>query len=117
MAVPEILLHAIRLTLIERIWLLATRIPYFSPRDGFTREALDDQVLRLEIPHVLAQMAEIFPQGTEAAVPLDFREPTGPRAVNAYTRETAEIFEPMRRSFELVREISVAVMHGVGAFG
>ncbi len=117
MAAPEILLHAIRLTLIERIWLLATRIPYFSPRDGFTREALDDQVLRLEIPNVLAQMAEIFPQGVEEAVPLDFREPTGPRAVNAYTRETAEIFEPMRQLFELVREISVAVMHGVGAFG
>ncbi len=117
MATPEILLHAIRLTLIERIWLLATRIPYFSPRDGFTREALDDQVLRLEIPNVLKQMAEIFPQATEEAVPLDFREPTGPRAVNAYTRENAEIFEPMRQLFELAREISVAVMHGVGAFG
>ena len=117
MALPEMLLHAIRLTLIERIWLLSTRIPYFSPRHGFTREALDDQVLRLEIPSVLKELAEIFPSGSDRSVPLDFREPTGPRSANAYAREDAEIFQPMRRLFELVREISIAVMHDVGAFG
>ncbi|WP_419729245.1 phosphoenolpyruvate carboxylase [Lichenicola sp.] len=117
MQLPEVLLHAIRLALIERIWLLSTRIPYFSPRNGFTREALDDQVLRLEIPGVLAQLAEIFPQASDQSVMLDFREPRGPRSENAYTREAAEIFQPMRRLFELVREISIAVMHNVGAFG
>ena len=117
MQLPEALLHAIRLALIERIWLLSTRIPYFSPRNGFTREALDDQVLRLEIPGVLAQLAEIFPQASDQSVMLDFREPRGPRSQNAYTREDAEIFQPMRRLFELVREISIAVMHNVGAFG
>ncbi len=117
MALPEVLLHAIRLTLIERIWLLSTRIPYFSPRHGFTREALDDQVLRLEIPNVLKELAEIFPQAADQSVLLDFREPSGPRSANAYTREDAEIFQPMRRLFELVREISIAVMHDVGAFG
>ena len=117
MALPEVLLHAIRLTLIERIWLLSTRIPYFSPRHGFTREALDDQVLRLEIPGVLKELSEIFPQAADQSVRLDFREAAGPRSENAYTREDAEIFQPMRRLFELVREISVAVTHDVGAFG
>ncbi len=117
MALPELLLHAIRLTLIERIWLLSTRIPYFSPRQGFTRETLDDQVLRLEIPGVLSELAAIFPQAADQRVRLDFREPAGPRSENAYTREDAEIFQPMRRLFELVREISVAVMHELGAFG
>ncbi len=117
MALPELLLHAIRLTLIERIWLLSTRIPYFSPRHGFTREALDDQVLRLEIPGVLKELAAIFPQAANQQVRLDYREEAGPRSENAYTREDAEIFQPMRRLFELVREISVAVMHDVGAFG
>ncbi len=39
---PErlVLLHAIRLALIHRIWLLATRIPDFSPRHGISRAAL-----------------------------------------------------------------------------
>ncbi len=117
MALPEMVLHAIRLTVIERIWLLSTRIPYFSPRYGFTRETLDEQVLRLEIPAVLKQMEEIFPDATDRTASHDFREPTGPRFENAYTRENAEIFVPMRRLFELLREISVVVMHEVGAFG
>ncbi|MCQ8277692.1 phosphoenolpyruvate carboxylase [Acetobacteraceae bacterium KSS8] len=117
MALPEMLLHAIRLTVIERIWLLSTRIPYFSPRYGFTRETLDEQVLRLEIPAVLKQMAEIFPDAANRTATHDFREPSGPRFENAYTRENAEIFEPMRQLFELLREISVVVMHEVGAFG
>ncbi len=117
MALSEVLLHAMRLTIIERIWLLSTRIPYFSPRYGFSREALDEQVLRLEIPNVLKQMAEIFPSAADQSATRDFREPTGPRFENAYTRENSEIFEPMRRLFGLLREISIVVMHEVGAFG
>ncbi len=117
MALSEVLLHAMRLTIIERIWLLSTRIPYFSPRYGFNRESLDEQVLRLEIPNVLAQMAEIFPRASDQSAAMDFREPSGPRFENAYTRENAEIFEPMRRLFEQLREISIVVMHEVGAFG
>ena len=117
MQIREILLHAIRLALIERIWLLSTRIPYFSPRHGFDRQMLDDQVLRLEIPNVLTQLAEIFPKGGDQSGLLDFREPRGPRAENAYTREDADIFQPMRALFELVREVGVAVMHNVGEFG
>ena len=34
MANREMLLHALRLALIHRIWLLATEIPDFSPRHG-----------------------------------------------------------------------------------
>ena len=117
MQLKELLLHAIRLALIERIWLLSTRIPYFSPRHGFTRQDLDDQILRLEIPSALKHLAEIFPKAPDQSVTLDFREPRGLRLDHAYSREDAEIFQPMRRLFELLREISIAVMHDVGAFG
>ena len=117
MQLKELLLHAIRLALIERIWLLSTRIPYFSPRHGFTRQDLDDQILRLEIPSALKNLAEIFPKAPDHSVTLDFREPRSPRVDHAYSREDAEIFQPMNRLFELLREISIAVMHDVGAFG
>ena len=117
MQLEEQLLHAIRLALIERIWLLSTRIPYFSPRYGFNRQDLDDQILRLEIPSALSQLGEIFPSAPDQSVMLDFREPRAPLADHGYSREHAEIFEPMRRLFGLLREISIAVMHDVGAFG
>ncbi|MCQ8241371.1 phosphoenolpyruvate carboxylase [Rhizosaccharibacter radicis] len=117
MRLEEVVLHALRIALIERIWLLSTRIPYFSPRHGFTREALDDLVLRLEIPDVLVHLREVFPHEEDEGTQLDFREPHGPRTDTAYTREKQQIFEPMERLFALLREISIAVMHDVGAFG
>ena len=61
MATREVLLHALRLALIHRIWLLATEIADFSPRHGVTREVLEGVVLRLEIEPALEVLAQIFP--------------------------------------------------------
>ena len=41
MATREVLLHALRLALIHRIWLLSTEIADFSPRHGVTRQVLE----------------------------------------------------------------------------
>ncbi|MFT8674498.1 MAG: phosphoenolpyruvate carboxylase [Acetobacter sp.] len=110
------LLHAIRIMLIERIWLLACRIPFFMPRGGFNHETMMQQVLCLEIPAVLQELGNIFPTGSGPSE-LDFHEPAGPRDESIYIREHREIFTPMAQLFELLREISVALMHDIGAFG
>ena len=67
MANREILLHALRLALIHRIWLLATEIPDFSPRHGVTRLVLEAAILRLDIDASLNMLAEIFPSATDPA--------------------------------------------------
>jgi len=113
----ELLLHALRLALIHRIWLLATKIPEFAPRWGVTRQVLEAAVLRLDIEPVLAQLMEIFPAGPDPAAELDYGELTAPRASGAYTREHEAIFVPMRQLFGMVREIAMAVTHEAGAFG
>ncbi len=117
MGAREMLLHALRLALIHRIWLLATRIPEFSPRHGLTRRDLEAAVLRLEIPAALTLLAEIFPEAPDPSAECDYAEPAGPRASQAYGVEHAQVFAPMRRQFDLVREIATAVTHEVGAFG
>ncbi len=113
----ELLLHALRLALVHRIWLLASAIPDFSPRHGITRAALDQRILRLDIPAALAFLAQVFPSAPDPAADGDYAEPRAPRAAAAYAREHAEIFSPMARLFALVREISTAVSHEVGALG
>lgn len=113
----EILLHAIRLALIHRIWLLATEIPDFSPRHGVTRMALEAAILRLDIESSLAVLSEIFPSAADPAADCDYGEPAAPRGTAAYAREHAEIFAPIRRLFGMVREVATAVTHEVGAFG
>lgn len=113
----ELLLHALRLALVHRLWILGSAVPDFSPRHGITRAALDQRLLRLEVPAALAFLAEVFPASPDPAAERDFAEERGPRAAAAYAREHAEIFAPMARLFALVREIGTAVTHEVGALG
>jgi phosphoenolpyruvate carboxylase len=113
----EVLLHALRLALIHRIWLLATEIPDFSPRHGVTRLALEAAILRLDIDASLSMLAEIFPAAGDSAVECDYGEPAARRRTAAYAREHEEIFLPIGGLFAMVREIATAVTHEVGAFG
>ena len=117
MAAREVLLHALRLALIHRIWLLSTGISDFSPRHGVTRPVLEAAILRLDIDASLQVLAEIFPAAPDPDADRDYGEPAAPRATAAYAREHQEIFDPMRRLFGMVREIAAAVTHEVGAFG
>ncbi len=117
MATREVLLHALRLALIHRIWLLATEISDFSPRHGVTRLVLESAILRLEIEPALDVLAQIFPAAPDQSEELDYAEPAAPRGTTAYAREHEEIFAPMRSLFGLVREIATIITHEVGAFG
>ncbi len=113
----EVLLHALRLALIQRLWLLATEIPDFSPRHNVTRAMLDAAILRLDIEAALGLLAEVFPASPDLSAEYDYGEPPGPRETAAYARQHADIFDPMRRLFALMREIAIAITHEVGAFG
>ena len=117
MQVRELLLHALRLALIHRLWLLATAIPDFSPRHGVTRAALEARILRLDIPPALKLLGDVFPPAPDPAADLDYAEPRAPHVSAAYAREHAEIFQPIDRLFAIVREISTAITHEVGALG
>lgn len=112
----EKLLHAIRIALIEKIWVLATQIPFFMPRGNFTRDVMMRRILCLEIPSVLRELDAIFPRGG-SKLDYNFHEPAGPQVDNSYSQEHDEIFLPMQEMFQMMREISVALMHGIGAFG
>jgi phosphoenolpyruvate carboxylase len=117
MATAEVLLHALRIAAIQRIWLLGTEIPEFSPRHGLTRQALEDRLIRLDVPACLGLLAEIFPNAPNPAAARDYAEPPGRRNAVSYGREHTMIFEPIGRLFATVREIGAAITHHVGAFG
>ncbi|EHD14719.1 putative phosphoenolpyruvate carboxylase [Commensalibacter intestini A911] len=117
MDAKEILLHAIRLTVIEEIWMLSTQIPYFSPYHDFSREALETKILSLEIPTALNLLLHVFPQAGEHVSDLYFYEPKAPRNEGAYAMDDRQIFKPIQKNFDLIREISVALIHRLHAFG
>ncbi len=117
MASGSVLLHALRIAVIQRIWLLGTEIPEFSPRHGVTRQAMEDRLIRLDVPACLALLDEIFPTAPDPAAARDYAEPAGARTAMSYAREHAAVFEPIRRLFAAVREIGAAITHDVGALG
>lgn len=117
MSTREVLLHALRIALIQRIWIVATQIPDFSPRHGITRQALEMRLLQLDVPGALKLLGEVFPDAPDPAAGHDYGEPRGPSVEASYAREHAAIFEPLGRMFAQVREISTAITHEVGAFG
>jgi phosphoenolpyruvate carboxylase len=113
----EMLLHALRIALIQRIWLTATEIPDFSPRHGMTRSALEMRILQLDVPAALGALTDIFPNEADPTAGRDFGEPHGPRAAVSYAKEHETIFQPIGRAFAMVREIGTAITHENGAFG
>jgi phosphoenolpyruvate carboxylase len=109
-------LHAARLCLIHRVWLLAVRVPDFSPRHGVTREGLLRRVLRLDVAGATALLDQVFPSGPPPDAGLDFAEPPSPRRAG-YGREQAELVAPLRELFAAIREASAVVSLECGAFG
>ncbi len=117
MADREALLHALRLAIIGRLWLLAVEVPDFSPRHGATPEGLRARLLRLDVPATLDLLAQVFPREAGETSVRDYGEPAGNALRASYDTEHERVFEPMRRLFGLTREITAALSHEVGAFG
>ncbi|MBS1066996.1 phosphoenolpyruvate carboxylase [Gluconobacter cerinus] len=113
----EKLLHAIRFALIDRLWVLSTRIPYFGPRNSLTRDSITNLILCLDIPRSLHLLDDLFPVSGPSVANLDFGEPGDAGEESGFAREHREIFQPLERSFNLLREIGVAIMHTNRAFG
>ena len=70
-----ILLHGIRVAVIQRICLLATEIPNFSPQLGVTRDDILARILELDVPSAVERLRRIFPHEDGAPdTPDDFGE-------------------------------------------
>jgi phosphoenolpyruvate carboxylase len=114
-----ILLHAIRIALIQEIYTLATRIPEFSSRHEIANRRIFQRVLQLDIPAAVAQLRRIFPATPEAAIEADFGAPASYVSDDSqtYQRENDLIFTPMLKLYDLIPRISIAIIHYIGALG
>jgi len=109
-------LHALRLCLIHRIWLLAVEVPDFSPRHGIARDGLMQRLLRLDVEDAVSLLDQVFPFDEPPGADLDYAEPPAARH-GGYAREQEEIIRPLRELFGMVREVSAVVSLECGAFG
>ena len=115
-----ILLHGIRIAIIQRICLLATEIPHFRPQLGVTRDEVLARILELDISSSVQRLRQIFPHKAGAMEPRDDfgeRAQYRPEPALSYAIENDALFGPMLKLFDLSRRIGTAITYTIGAFG
>jgi phosphoenolpyruvate carboxylase len=114
-----LLLHSIRIALIQEIFMLATRVPEFSMQTGTTRERVVANLLGLDVIPAVEVLEKIFPRFGDERITDDFGEPATYRSDEtlSYGQEHEQIFQPARRIYELIRRVSSGIIHIVGAVG
>ena len=114
------LLHALRIALIHRIYLLASHVPDFTPQRGFTLDDLFQRLIHLDVDEVVTLLKEIFPlRDATETLGHDFAEPASYRgaAGQTYEIEHERIFTPIATNFTLLRRIGAAITYHIGAVG
>ena len=89
------LLHALRIVLIQRLYLLATHVPEFSGRHELTRDSLIARLIQLDVEAAVAKLREIFPivdpwvSRTTSASPRPTRAPRASPTVRSTPRSSS----------------------------
>jgi phosphoenolpyruvate carboxylase len=113
------LLHAIRIALIQHIFLLAARLPRFSTRNDVSQDDVMDLVTRLRVGEATQLLRSIFPQRQPLAADYRLEEPASYLGVETvdYAEMNRQLIDPMTTAYEIAQDITLGVAHCFGAYG
>ena len=117
---PELqLLHALRIALIQTVYVKTAQIPRFSSQPDITIDDVVDQLLQLNIPPALAVLRQAFPIAPSRESDATYGEAATYRAdeEEGYVKENEHLFDPLEQLYGLIRKISFAISHRMGAVG
>ena len=113
------ILHAIRIALVQHIFLLAAQVPPFSPRNDISREDIMNLIFELRLPEAIDSLRRAFPRKGASIEDYDMSEladdPNG--GDQGYADINDDLIDPMERACQTLREISTGVAAAFGAFG
>lgn len=111
--------HALRLALIQAVFVLATRVPKFTSQPDVTMDDVRTQLFSLDIDSALAALKRAFPPEMQGKVSDDFGEASTYQSdiQHGYDYEHNQLFEPMGEFYDLIRQLSAALSHQIGAVG
>lgn len=113
------LLEAIRLALLQHMFLRAAQIPPFSRSNDVSREDVLEMVLSLRIDEALGQLRRAFPVAEPALDDFDVTEPTDypDRPGGGYVTLRRSFIDPIERAHGLNLRIAVAIANHFAAHG
>lgn len=114
-----LVLHALRIALMQEVFLLATHIPQFSSQHTITHGRLLARLLQLDVPWALDVLAQIFPATGGDAVDGDFGETSTYVSAESqnYGQENARIFTPIDRLYDLILRAGNGITQHIGFLG
>lgn len=114
-----LLLHALRIALMQEVFLLATHIPQFSSQHTITHDRLLARLLQLDVPWALEVLAQIFPATGADAMEGDFGEASTYVSAESqnYGQENARIFTPIHRLYDLILRAGNGITQHIGFLG
>ncbi len=114
-----LLLHGVRIALIQELFLLAVRVPEFSLQTGATRDQVLARLLSLDVPSAIATLEDIFPLSSPEKSVGDFGEKATYRGddMQSYAEEHECIFAPISCLYECIRRAGTGIAHFIGALG
>jgi phosphoenolpyruvate carboxylase len=111
-------LHALRLALMQHMFLRAVAMPVFSRRNDISRDDVIEMILSLRIDDALAQMEQAFPLAPDpGAWALDEPSDWPDGDTQAYAGIKARFIDPIAGAARLLPLISIAIANHFGAFG
>ncbi|MGP1254221.1 MAG: phosphoenolpyruvate carboxylase [Kiloniellales bacterium] len=113
------LLHALRIALIQHIFLLAARLPKFSTRHDVSQEDVIALTTRLRVTETTQLLRSIFPSGQPIAADYRLEEPASYRGAEAvdYAEMNRQLIDPMLSAFEIAQDLTIGISHCFNAYG
>jgi phosphoenolpyruvate carboxylase len=111
--------QALRLTLMQHIFLKAVSVPVFSRANDISREDVLEMVFSLRVDDALAQMRRAFPthfpETSDFAInaPADYPE----KGSLGYAEIGRDLIDPIERAYRLMLRLSVTIANQFGAHG
>ena len=112
-------LHALRLALLQHMFLKAVQIPAFSRSNDISRDDVLEMVFTLRVEDALAQLRRAFPVSVPDISDFSVSEPSDypDSDLQAYAGIQTAYIDPIERAYALVLQISTAIANHFGAHG
>jgi phosphoenolpyruvate carboxylase len=112
-------LQALRLALLQHMFLNAVSIPAFSRANDVSREDVLEMVFTLRIEDALGQLRRAYPTEFPRIADFSLTEPTDypDSGEEGYGKLRRELIDPIERSYALTLRISRAIANLFGAHG
>jgi phosphoenolpyruvate carboxylase len=112
-------LHALRLALMQHMFLKAVQIPAFSRSNDISRDDVLQMIFSLRIDDALAQLRRAFPVTTPAISDYTVDQPTDypDGDTQAYAGLKRDYIDPLAEAYALSLRIGIAIANHFGAHG